>query len=253
MRFADKVVIVTGAASGIGAATAERFLNEDAYVVLVDVQKKMMEEKVTGRNPEKYMISETDVSVEKEVKSMISRVIKTFGRIDVLVNNAGIAIMGKILDVSASDWRKQMATNLDGVFYCAKAAMPHLIATGGCIVNTSSVSGLAGDNLMLAYNTSKGGVSNLTRCMAIDYGPQGVRTNAVCPSLTQTGLTEDMMNKKTLTAFRKRMPMGGPAQPEDIAAVIAFLASEDARFINGVNLPVDGGVTASNGQPIYFQ
>ena len=254
MRFSDKVVIVTGAASGIGGATAERFLNEGACVVLVDKQKKKLEQKVKNRPPEKYLVVETDISVEKEVKAMVAKAIKTFGQIDVLVNNAGIAIMGKILEVSASDWKKQMATNLDGAFYCSKEVMPHLIETQGCIVNTSSVSGLAGDNLMVAYNTSKGGISNFTRCMAIDYGPEGVRTNAVCPSFTLTGMTEDMAeDKKTLNAFRKRMPMGGPAQPDDIAAVIAFLASDDARFINGVNLPVDGGVSASNGQPIYFQ
>jgi meso-butanediol dehydrogenase/(S,S)-butanediol dehydrogenase/diacetyl reductase len=250
----DKVVIVTGAGSGIGAGAARRFLGEGACVVLVSRHERELKRTAQGFDENKYLIFKADVSDEKQVQKMVDAAIRRFRRIDVLVNNAGIAVMGKISELSARDWRKQMATNIDGVFYCTKACMPHLIASQGCIIMTSSVSGLGGDEGMAAYNTTKGAITNLTRSLAIDHGPDGVRVNAVNPSLTVTDLTKDMVkDKKTVTAFRKRTPLGGPATPQDIAGAIAFLASDDALYITGVNLPVDGGVSASNGQPIYFE
>jgi meso-butanediol dehydrogenase/(S,S)-butanediol dehydrogenase/diacetyl reductase len=128
--------------------------------------------------------------------------------------------------------------------------LPELLKRGGNIVNTASVSGLGADWALCAYNAAKGGVVNLTRSIALDFGAKGVRANAVCPSLTRTGMTEDMLKDKDLVAkFMERLPLKRVAEPADIAGVVAFLASDDARFVNGVNLPVDGGVTASNGQP----
>lgn len=128
--------------------------------------------------------------------------------------------------------------------------MPHLIKSHGCIVNVSSVSGLGGDWQMSFYNAAKGAVSNFTRALALDHGAEGVRVNAVCPSLTRSELTEDMFSDKALMAkFAERIPLGRAAEPDEVADVIAFLASHDARFVNGVNLPVDGGLSASNGQP----
>jgi meso-butanediol dehydrogenase/(S,S)-butanediol dehydrogenase/diacetyl reductase len=143
-----------------------------------------------------------------------------------------------------------MAVNAGGVFHGAKAAMPHLIASRGCIVHTASVSGLGGDWAMGFYNASKGAIVNLTRSLALDHGADGVRVNAVCPTFIRTPMTADMQEKDDLLAkFRERIPMGRPGEAHEVAAVIAFLASDDASFVNGVMLPVDGGLGASNGQP----
>ncbi|SAL05911.1 3-ketoacyl-ACP reductase [Caballeronia arationis] len=167
-----------------------------------------------------------------------------------LVNNAGVAPTGRIDEASLDDWRAIMSIDLDGVFYCTRAAIHHLIDAQGSIVNVSSVSGLGGDWGMSLYNAAKGAVTNFTRALAMDHGRDGVRVNAVCPSLTDTDLTKDMLgDEQLMTRFRERIPLGQAAKPDDIAAVIAFLASEDARFVTGVNLPVDGGLSASNGQP----
>jgi meso-butanediol dehydrogenase/(S,S)-butanediol dehydrogenase/diacetyl reductase len=249
-RFADKFVVVTGAGSGIGKATAERFLDEGAVVTLVGRTRSKLEEVAKPFRDDQFMIAEADVSNEDEVKELISRTVEKFGRLDVLVNNAGVVAEGDVGTLTTDDWRRVMATDVDGVFYASRAAIPHLKTSRGSIVNVSSVSGIGGDWGMAAYNAAKGAVNNLTRAMAMDHGKDGVRVNAVCPSLTRTGMTEDMMDDDKLIAkFNERFALEGPGEPEDVAAVIAFLASDDARFVTGVNLPVDGGMSASNGQP----
>jgi meso-butanediol dehydrogenase/(S,S)-butanediol dehydrogenase/diacetyl reductase len=168
----------------------------------------------------------------------------------ILINNAGIATDGDIMATSEEDFARVMAVNVTGYYHMAKAAMPELVKTRGSIVMTSSVSGLGGDWEMFAYNTSKGAVSNMVRAMAMDAAKDGVRVNAVNPSFTDTGLTKDMVSKPELVAkFNERMPLGAPEDPDGVAAAMAFLASDDARLITGVNLPVDAGLMASNGQP----
>jgi meso-butanediol dehydrogenase/(S,S)-butanediol dehydrogenase/diacetyl reductase len=250
MRFLNKVVVVTGAGSGIGAATARRFSEEGAAVVLVGRHKANIAAVAKGLSPERTLVRVADVSKYREIEAAITAAVKAFGGLNVLVNNAGIFKGSSVTKTKPEEWQEVMDTNAGGVFNGSRAALPHLIHTRGCIVNTASVSGLGGDWSMSAYNASKGAVVNLTRAMAMDYARDGVRVNAVCPSLTLTGMTEDMAkNKKLLAKFAERMPLGHIAMPADIAAVIAFLASDDARFVTGVNLPVDGGVTASNGQP----
>ena len=167
-----------------------------------------------------------------------------------MVNNAGVAAEGDVLEVGLDDWQQTIETDLGGVFHGCRAALPELLKTGGSIVNTASVSGLGADWRMAAYNAAKGGVVNLTRAVAMDFGAKGVRVNAVCPSLTRSNMTEDMIADPALVdKFMERMPLKRYAEPADIAAVVAFLASDDARFVTGVNLPVDGGLFASNSQP----
>ncbi len=249
-RFIGKVVVVTGAGSGIGEATARRFSQEGACVVLAGRTKASLAAVAADLPAERTLVCKTDVSDRDDVDKLVAKTVKKFGRLDVLVSNAGVAAMGTAVSGKLKDWDRIMATNVGGVLYGARAAMPHLMDSGGCIVNVASVSGLGGDWGLAFYNASKGAVVNLTRAMAMDHGKDGVRVNAVCPSLTVTDMTKGITrNDQAMAKFNARIPLGRGAEPSEVAAAIAFLASDDASFITGVNLPVDGGVSASNGQP----
>ncbi|GAB2934568.1 SDR family oxidoreductase [Rhodococcus aerolatus] len=251
MRFSGKVVVVTGGGSGIGAATAHRFASEGATVVVAGRTAETLEQVASGApGPGTVSTHVADVSRRDDVEGLVAAVVAEHGRLDVLVNNAGVGRPGTVTETDDEQWRLVLGTNLDGVFHGCRAAVPHLLETGGSIVTVASVSGTGGDWGNVAYNAAKGAVVNLTRAMAMDLGPRGVRVNAVAPSLTLTSMTEGMTDDEELMAsFAERIPLGRPAEPEEIAPVIAFLASDDARFVTGVVLPVDGGVSASNGQP----
>jgi len=249
-RFKEKTVLVTGAASGIGLATARRFLDEGARVVMLDNDEAKLKDAAGALPQERVLVHVGDTADKATATAAVKATVERFGGLDILINNAGVATEGDIMNTSEEDFERVMAVNVGGYFHMAKAAMPELVKTRGAIVMTSSVSGLGGDWELFAYNTSKGAVSNMVRAMAMDAAKDGVRVNAVNPSFTKTGMTEDMMAKPELIAeFKKRMPLGAPEDPEGIAAAMAFLASEDARLITGVNLPVDAGLRASNGQP----
>ena len=251
MRFEGKVVIVTGAGSGIGEATARRFSGEGAAVVLVGDHRKNVDKVASSLPKERTFVQKADVSKLADMEKVVAATVRKFGALHVMVNNAGVFEGSSVTKTKPREWEDVIATNLGGVFNGSRAALPQLLETRGCIVNTASVSGLGGDWDASAYNASKGGVVNLTRAMAMDYGRQGVRVNAVAPSFTLTNMTKDMAkNKKVVAKFMERMPLGEIIQPADVAAVIAFLASDDARMVTGVILPVDGGVGASNGQPM---
>lgn len=204
-RFADKVVIVTGARSGIGKATAERFLDEGANVALVGRTKSKLEDVARPYPADRLLVVEADISNETDVGSIVAKTTEKFGRLDVLVNNAGVVTQGDVASLSTEDWRKVMATDLDGVFFASRAVIPHLKSSGGSIVNVSSVSGTGGDWGMAAYNAAKGGITNLTRAMAMDHGKDGIRVNAVCPSFTKTGITEDITEDDKLIESVSRL------------------------------------------------
>ncbi|MBB4152391.1 meso-butanediol dehydrogenase/(S,S)-butanediol dehydrogenase/diacetyl reductase [Sphingomonas jinjuensis] len=249
-RFTDKVVVVTGAASGIGEGAVRRFAEEGASLVLGDIDADGLARVAGDLGDARVETLETDVSDMAACEKLVAFALEKFGRIDVLVNDAGVDHLGKIDEGDFSAFAKVIETDLYGVVQMSRAAIAALRAAKGCIVNISSVSGIGGDWNHSFYCAAKGGVTNFTRALAMDEAKNGVRVNAVNPSLVYTALTADMKEQPELIAkFEERIPMGRGAEPDDIAPVIAFLASEDAHFVNGVNLPVDGGLSAANGQP----
>ena len=247
-----RTVIITGAGSGIGAATARRFARDGWNVVLNGRTRDKLESVAQDLDHGQTKIVAGDVSEKDDTARLISETVKAFGGLTCLVNNAGIARGGAPGDLGHGEFQHMMRINVTGVFNCVTAALPHLrAAENASIVNTSSVSGLGGDWGMFGYNASKGAVSNMTRAMALDLAPQ-IRVNAVAPSYTKTNMTDGIEdNEDLLQRFKTRIPMGRGAEPEEVASVIAFLASPDAGFVNGVVLPVDGGLSASNGQPNF--
>lgn len=256
MRFSNKVAIVTGAASGIGRATARRLHEEGATVALIDRNADALAAAVDGMARERVWHTDLDVGREDDVARCVDEVLRRFGAIDVLCNNAGIAggDYSAISDTHTEVWQQILAVNLMGVVHFTKWASRSMIARGrGAIVNTASVAGVrsgAGGN---AYSASKAAVINLTMTSACDLAPWHIRVNAVCPGLIETGMTAPVFarareqNKEDRLGYRCELRR--PGRPEEVAAAIAFLASDDASYITGQALPVDGGNTASLNLP----
>ena len=250
-RFEGRVVAISGAASGIGAATAERLAAEGACLALCDLADDGLAAVAAGAGVEVFARA-VDVADGEAYARFVDDAADHFGRLDVLVNNAGVGCFGHVDEITPEAWRRTLAIDLDAVFFGSRAALPHLRTTGGCIVNTASISGLFGDPGLVAYNVAKAGVVNLTRTMAVDHASEGVRVNCVCPG----GVGTPMLKAHTRDAaimeeYARLVPMGRVARPDEIAAVIAFLASADAGYITGQALVVDGGVTAQTGQPNF--
>lgn len=247
MRYHEKVAIVTGSSAGIGAATAQRLASEGAFVVVNGRRADKLEKFASELPPERVLLHVGDVSEEANARDLITATIARFGKIDVLVNNASFLNFADLASQTVDNWRQSFAANVDAAFYLSQAALPHL-AEGASIVNVSSVSALRGDLMLSAYNASKGALTNYTRALALELAPRGIRVNAVLPSVAWTERSSVLRDSPEIVARQiDRLPLGRFAAAEEIAAAIAFLASEDASFITGVNLPVDGGLTASSG------
>ena len=243
-----RVAIVTGAGSGIGRATALRLAADGYRVTLAGRRESMLAETAQLIGGSATLTTVCDVTDADAVRAMTSATVEEFGRVDVVVNNAGISRTAPIAEVGIEQWREVMAADVESIILVTQAALPSLLERGGSIVNVASVAGLGGDYAMTSYNAAKGAVVNLTRSLAVELAAQGVRVNAVAPSLTMTDAVADIP-ATDLAAFIARIPMGRAAEPAEVADVIAFLAGPAARFVTGVVLPVDGGLRASSGQP----
>lgn len=253
-RFAGKVALVTGGVSGIGGAVTRRLLREGATVVAADISEQAIDAFQNENSSESLDTRRLDVSDSAAVTEAVDDIASRYGRIDLVFANAGVVGGGKLGDVSDAEWARVLSVDLNGVFHVVRAALPHLIRSKGAIVNTASLSGITGDSGMSAYDTAKGAVVNMTRSLAIDYGHDGVRINAVAPGIIATPMAVPILDKhpEAMDIYAERVPSGRVGQPEEVAAAMLFLASEDASYINGVILSVDGGLAAWSGQPAFF-
>ncbi len=245
MRLSNKVSIVTGAARGIGLATARRFCSEGSAVVLCDVHRELLETatediRATGGRADAHVI---DVTNRAQVDDMVSSTLKRHGRVDVLVNNAGIVMDARLLKMTEAQFDAVIAVNLKGIFNCAQAVVSHMIEQGrGVILNASSIAGIYGNFGQSNYAASKAGVVGLTLTWARELGSKGIRVNAVCPGVIATEMLASVPNEKIeerkAICWLRRL-----GTPEEVASVYAFLASDDASFVNGVALEVSGGIS----------
>ncbi|WP_066304060.1 SDR family NAD(P)-dependent oxidoreductase [Bacillus sp. FJAT-29814] len=246
MKLLGRVAVVTGGAKGIGKAVSMLFAEEGAAVVIADLDeetgKRVVDE--LAANGHKSAFVKTDVADEECVKALVEASVDTFGKLDIMIANAGIAETIPIHNLSLETWNRTIDVNLTGVFLTNKYAIKQMLSQGhGVIVNTASMLGHIGRKGVTSYTASKGGVANLTRTLGVTYASKGIRVNAVCPGYIDT----DLIRNKSPEEFEELIrlhPIGRLGQPEEIAKTILFLASDDSSFICGANLMVDGGFTA---------
>ena len=243
----SKVAVVTGAARGIGLAIAEKFLETGYRVALLDIDETTLAQTAEAlrERPEAIAIV-CDVSDPQQVQASIDRIADHFGRIDVLVNNAGRAIFKPAQETTFEDWSWILATNLNGPFLCTQACAPVMLETGGgSVVNIASISGVRASTLRIAYGTSKAALMHLTKQQAVEYGNLGIRVNAIAPGPVETAMAAQVHSADIRTSYRDAIPLARYGTPQEIADAVAFLCSDGASFINGQILAVDGGFDAA--------
>lgn len=249
-RLADKVAIVTGGGSGIGAASAIRFAEEGARVLVADIRQHKADQTAAAAIDlgAEVATCAVDVADEASVRNMVTTCVEAFGRLDVLFNNAGTLRPGTAEELSVEDWDFVMGVNVRSVFLGAKYAVPEMRQSGGgSIINTASISGLHGDGGAVVYAASKGAVINLTRALSTDFAPIGIRVNAICPGTIETPPVRRMMaDPAVLEANNQAHSLGRIGQPEEIANTALWLASDESSFVSGEHIVVDGGLRAQS-------
>lgn len=248
-RFTDKVCLVTGAASGIGRATAQRLASEGATLMLADINAEGLEETRAslpeGARAEVAVFNAID---DDSCRDMVAQTVDTHGRLDVLCNIAGMSRSAKFLDLKREDWDRMFAVNTTSLFIITQAALPHLIKAKGNIVNMASASGRVGAPYFSHYAASKAAVISLTRSLAVEFSKEGVRVNCICPGGVNTPMAQ--VNADSMAAdidmdlLRRLFALHPEARPEEIAGAVAYLASEEARYVSGASFAIDGAQTA---------
>jgi NAD(P)-dependent dehydrogenase (short-subunit alcohol dehydrogenase family) len=252
MRLRDKIAIVTGAASGIGRATALRFATEGARLVLNDIDLEGLETVATQAGRDQTRAVTGSVAQEDTARRLAEEAVSAFGRIDVLINNAGVHFVRDITEMTVEEWDRLMDINLKSMFLCCKHVIPYMLGQkSGSIVNLASISSFVGQEMegasTFAYNITKAGALQLTKSLASRYATEGIRVNCVCPGNVETNIVKRATAREVAEFWRQAAPsepMGRNAQPDEIANAILFLASDEASFVTGCPLVVDGGYLA---------
>lgn len=240
----EKVAVVTGAARGIGLAIARKFLSQDYRVALLDIDAATLGHTAIALGD--VLALECDVADALQVKTSIDRVAARFGRIDALVNNAGIAVFKPLLETTFEDWQRVLAVNLNGPFLCTQACAPVMLKTGGgAVVNITSISGLRASALRVAYGTSKAALDHLTKQQAAELGNHGIRVNAVAPGPVDTAMAKQVHTADIRADYHDAIPLNRYGTEQEIAEAVVFLCSDAASYINGQTLAVDGGFDAT--------
>ncbi len=249
MKLEGKTALITGGGRGIGAAIAKRFVEDGAKIVISDIQAELLDETAQALNSANVATCAGDVTKFEDVQNMVNETVKFGGKIDVLVNNAGIDPPGNIVDIEIDLWKKVLDVNLNGPFYGMKAAIPEMIKQGkGSIINIASLAGVRCIPAMPAYCSSKGGLIQLSKQAALDYGPKGIRSNVVAPGATKTDMLINAMEglskalkRDAFEVLSESVPLRRAAEPSEMTGACSFLASDDSSFITGEVLLVDGG------------
>ena len=245
MRLEDKSAIITGGGSGIGLACAKLFSNEGAKVAIIGRRKNRLE--LAAKEVKGHILPVVgDLTNNNDLDNLISKTLHAFKKIDIVVNNGGIFSGSSVHETKDEDWNTIMNTNINSVFQLTKRVLPHMMKRkAGTFVHIASILGLVAAPGVAAYNVSKGALLQFNRSIAMEYGSLGIRSNAVCPGLVKTEMTEDLMkDEKLMLEWSKDYPIGRFGVPEDIASACLYLASDESSFVTGVALPVDGGFTA---------